>query len=417
MSFKLITLKTTDMKNILLAALIFTTIIVRGQSFDYFTKTLSSDFEDGKIKNKSFTFQVNNINTFKYNVIIDNKLVSYNMDMPDLIKTNLIEKDSVSDDTNEEENKSAGDNFNNLYNQFLALKTCEQFYSALEELVGSELSAKEIILYKKAYYKKFLKNDAPVDSEAIGKIIEYYYEIIYSIKFKTPTFKPDATSKQILSAVESMQAYSKKMESDNTPQKLAILYGSINEQAFTVRQFIKRPDADEIIISIVAKPKNDKDLAEITTDIPLIVTGGWKIDFSSGIFLTNLVDQEYVNKPNYVNDTITGYYLTKSPEEPIGYGIAGYMHAYLRNGKGLNGSLTLGVGIDQNTQVKILPGISLLLGQKQRFVINFGAAIGKCKELSIVQDEKHLYAEKEEPIYTEPYLVKGFIGISYNLSK
>ena len=399
--------------------MVLITIVVHSQTFDYSTKKLSVN-DDGVIENKNFTFTINNINTFKYDVLIDNTIVNYNTKVPDLFKAYLPHPDSIqSFDTATTANKEQGASFSDLYSNYIKLNTSELFYDALVSLVSSDLPTNIMIDYKKAYYKQFIGSESPNDDIAFATIVKYYSDIINSISFKTPAFNPKETSKKRLQSVDTILIYTKEIEFLKIPQKLASLYCAINAEKFTVRKFIKRPDADELIINIVATPNltYNKNNSEIKTDVPLSVKGGWKLDFSSGIFLSNLADYEYVNKPNYITDSITGYYLTKSNNNPLAYGIAAFLHSYYRFAKAINVSLTLGVGIDQNTQVKVMPGLSLILGTKERFIINGGAAIGKSKDLSIVQDANHLYKEKTEPVYTESYKVKVFLGISYNLSK
>ena len=92
------------------------------------------------------------------------------------------------------------------------------------------------------------------------------------------------------------------------------------------------------------------------------------------------------------------------------------MHAYFRGAKDLKLGLSLGVGIDQNTKVKFLPCISLLIGRRDRFIINGGAAIGKQNDLSAVQDINYLNKNAITPAYTESIVVGWHLGISYNLT-
>ncbi|MGD0591851.1 MAG: hypothetical protein ABSA44_13800 [Bacteroidota bacterium] len=407
------------MRNILLLLALFITISANGQTFDFYNKKLIGD-TSGVLRNDNFTFTLKNFNSFKYTVVVDNKPINNNLDMPDLFKTYLQKTapKNGSDTTRGMPNLTEElKTFENLYDSYVKLKTAEQFYYALVALVGSDLSPEEIINYKKEYYKQFMKNDTSDDKSDVARIINYYSDKIINISFYAPIYK--TTQKERKEAIDSILKDTKEIESSKIPQKLASLYCEINDQAFTVHSFIPKPNADDLTITVTAKPNSayNKSSDEIKIDIPFLVNGGWKIDFSTGIFLSNIVDKEYVNKPNYVNDSVVGYNLIQADNNSISYGIAGYMHAYWRTACNFNGGIVLGLGVDQNTQVKIMPGVSLMLGRKERFIINGGMVIGKSKELSNIQDENHLYKVKTDPLYSEPYKIGWFVGISYNLSK
>jgi len=391
---------------------------VNGQTFDFNNKKLL-DCSDGVIRNSSFTFTVSNINTFKYKVLLDSKPINNNMDIPDLIKKYMLKIDSAKVYDKGGNKRKDVKTYDDLESLYLKLKTAEQFYNGLVELLGSELSPEKILLYKKIYYQQFMGSD-PIDdiSDAIG-ITQYYRTLMDQININAQGIKFDTkeSSKQV--AIDSIYSYTRRIELSGLPQKLASTYIAINEQTFSVKSFIPRPNADDLILSITAKPNPvyNKNGEEIKIDIPFMVKGGCKIDFSTGIFFSNIVDKEFVNKPNYLNDSITGYNLIQADKNSLGYGIAGYIHAYWRTACNMNLSFTAGVGIDQNTQVKFMPGISLILGRNERLIINGGFAIGKQKVLSNVQDENHLYKEKVDPVYTETFKKGWFLGISYNLSK
>jgi len=408
------------MKNILLFSLLLITIVVNGQKFDFYNKKLT-DHENGVICNSNFTFTLINFNSFKYSVLVNNKPVNYNLDMLDLFKTYLQKLDNKSEfDTTRfpPERTMKINTYKDLYDSYIKLKTSEQFYYSLFDLVSSDLSTIDIIDYKKEYYKQFIDNIKQEDNSAVPVIIKYYSVIISNILLNGPMIKPADTIGH-KKAIDSILKDTKEIVSSEIPQKLASLYCAINDQTFTINSFIPKPNADDLIITIIAKPKSpfNKSTDEIKIDIPFLIKGGWKIDFSTGIFLSNIVNQEYVNKPSYEDDTVSGYYLVREDKHPFSYGIAGYMHAYWRNACNFNGAIALGLGIDQNTQVKIMPGLSIILGRKERFIFNGGLVIGKSKQLSSVQDESHLYKDKTDPIFFEQYKIGWFCGVSYNLAK
>lgn len=422
-------LNNRGMKTLLFVSLLLVSSLIYGQTFDFYAQRMltTENGEDYILNNSNFTFIVKNINTFKYDVFVNGKPINHNIEIPDFFSIitkqtndtdNLLKK---INDFNTLPDELKIDSFIKLVSIYNILKNSELFYNSLLKLVGSDSSPQDILKYKKDYYQYFLKKDTQPETDLLGstEIIKYYSDKISFINTQAPIIKSIyQTSSSIREAIDTIIANTKKIDSSKTYQKLALLYLEISDEKFTVNSFVPKPNADELVITITAKPKAlfSKDNKEIKIEIPFMIKGGVKIDFSTGIFISNIVDKEYVNKPKYENDSIIGYNLIQSTNT-LSYGLAGYMHVYWRVARNINGCLTLGVGIDQNTQVKIMPGIGLLLGRKERFIISGGTIIGKSKDLSPIQDKNILYKEKTEPIYSEPYKIGWYAGISYNLYK
>lgn len=124
--------------------------------------------------------------------------------------------------------------------------------------------------------------------------------------------------------------------------------------------------------------------------------GGFKIDFSTGIFLTGLKDANYVfidstvkyRRPDDTTNSIqtlvdtTGKIVIRenSGKSKIGFGVL--VHAYPRISSNYNISLTAGLAVNTETELNFMLGGSLLLGSNRRFVISGGLIWGKVKKLS-----------------------------------
>jgi hypothetical protein len=420
------------MKNILLPALFLTAAGLNGQTFDFYNQKIVDD-TNGFVKNQNLTIKVIDINLFKYNVVVNSKPVNNNMDMPEIFKQyiKISEINKNADTIGKSEpaivpKEMRVYNFDNLYERFIQLKSSEQFYSSLTALVGSNLSSEKIINYKKNYYQHFVDTTLKGDETDVPEILRHYSVLIARISYYGPLIKPGATEEQ-KPLIDTILKNTRKISASKVPEKLASLYGAINPQSFTFNSFLPRPNSDDVIVTINAKPNPDfnKGKDEIKIEVPFAVCGGWKIDFSTGIFISNIVNKDFVIKPIYLTDTaagpasdsIVGYKLTQADKRPLSYGIAGYMHAYWRNSCNINGGILFGLAVDQNTQVRIMSGLSLILGRKERFIINGGMAFGKCKELSTVQDMNHLYKAKVDPVYSDTYRFGWFLGLSYNVGK
>ncbi len=172
--------------------------------------------------------------------------------------------------------------------------------------------------------------------------------------------------------------------------------------------------------------------------------GGFKIDFSSGIFLTGLKDDNYVftdstvryrpfgdtsTSLNSLRDT-TGKIAIKenSGKQKIAFGIL--MHAYPRISSNYNVALTVGLAVNTQTEVNVLLGGSLLLGSTRRLVLTYGVMWGKVNRLSNTvktglnrSDASNIYSapifynttNNLVPMVSDTYH-SWFFGISYNFS-
>jgi hypothetical protein len=389
---------------------------LHSQTFDFYKKDFISG-DKNRVSNESFTFTLKNVNTFKYKIEINSTLINNNTNIPDFYKNNML-KDTLQLDTIF---KSGEKLFNKLMDKYSKLKTCEQFYIILNDLVLSDLMPDSIIKYKRRYYEKYiegLNNQYTDDNTATAEIFKYYSKLILEIQTIGKLMNSNTLIENQKALIESILSYVKKLEENNIIHKLANLYLMINEQTFTVSTFIPRPDADELIINISAVPiDNDNETKELKINIPFNVKGGFKVDFSTGIFATNLVDDDYLNQPQFKDDTLQGYKLIKSDEFPLGVGFSAFMHGYFRSGRNINIGPILGLGIDQYSKLKYMPGVSIMLGNKERFIFNGGLALGKVKRLSLNQSIDCLYIQKVEKIdYSELFKIGWFVGISYNLN-
>lgn len=405
------------MKYLLFLCLCFQSIGLLGQTFDFHNRKLES--KHGILKNQNFTFVIKNINTFKYKILINNETTSNNVETPNFIKTSIFNNPAVSEEKETltknfdflEDKDKAPKTGQELYILFSKLQLVEKFYASLEQLVKSDLPPQSIIRYKKIHYYEFMGAYPSNDTMAPTRIINFYNTQMNNVSKYALEISNSGTVDSILTKI-------KNIETSKIIYRLAALYNTINDETFTIRRFIAKPDADELKISIVAKNKDEnKKEDDIKIEIPFWIQGGIKIDFSTGIFFSSLVNREYINQPNYIQDSLVGYYLIPSDKHPLAYGLSAYIHTYIRSGRSVNMSLSLGLGIDQNTQFKVMPGLSLILGKKERFIISGGASIGKIKDIAFSTSSNQLFRQKIEPIYTESYKMGWYLGISYNLAQ
>ena len=124
-----------------------------------------------------------------------------------------------------------------------------------------------------------------------------------------------------------------------------------------------------------------------------MITGGWKIDFSTGFVFNKLIDNKYAIKydtvditpDNNINDPVAAGKIIRQDEGKYVVDVGIMSHIYPRTGTRVNGGLSTGIVIRNGSNVKYLLGGSLILGYEQRFIISGGWVGGT----SLVLDETY----------------------------
>jgi hypothetical protein len=164
--------------------------------------------------------------------------------------------------------------------------------------------------------------------------------------------------------------------------------------------------------------------------------GGFKMDFSAGIFGTSLINKNYTTKVVQCYDTV--YYKhnfiqtdsivridTSNKNQIIlddlgkfTVGIGLLAHFYFRTSTWFNVALNTGFMIDNNISTNYLFGISFLLGHNARFNINAGGVVGKVRRLASGLEVGQFYDSGPSQVQTVPtkdvWKCGWYIGITYN---
>ncbi|MBS0027671.1 hypothetical protein ACTJJ0_03315 [Chitinophaga sp. 22321] len=188
-----------------------------------------------------------------------------------------------------------------------------------------------------------------------------------------------------------LSAYLIEMDTDdplNTlMKKIRDAYNNVNgleSQSFTA---FKLKNMDYLELTFKDDAGNTKKEEEIR------LSGGLKIDFSTGIALTGLKDFTYILKDtvvSYRTDTATGTLPRDTTgkiirrendgKSSVNFGI--YMHVYPRLSSNYNVSLTVGISTNTNLDINFVTGGSLLFGSRRRLVLTGGVIWGKVERLS-----------------------------------
>ncbi|MBL7129065.1 MAG: hypothetical protein ISS16_08785 [Ignavibacteria bacterium] len=402
----------------LIVLLIFCCFTVQAQ------QTIEYDFLNNKLVNKDLNaengelvvFKVIDVNPFLYEVSIKQEGYDYNTTVPVLFKTyfNITEDEkSVLRSVLEDVKGETGKKESGAYTSFMkSVNVYENYVSAYEELLAlvhiDGLSIKEIVESKEEITGKedagFLK-DIKNNIEVIDSIhrnysdedIDYIYETLEAAGFK------------------------------NLPLDMKKLLTKINPGSFSFSASPVTAEKDVIIYEITITPIENEDVEkygsgskEVSFKVPVEVLGGFKIDFSTGLFVSNLIDHKYAITGDSIfsaNDTLRGYRILRNEEGKIKIGLSAMMHLYYRFSSIINVGLNIGVGIIPDQSVSYLGGGSLIFGNKNRFIISGGVMLGSVERLSSLIKEKNLYPDipLQNNLTVKELDLGWYLGISYNL--
>lgn len=204
----------------------------------------------------------------------------------------------------------------------------------------------------------------------------------------------------------------------------------------------KLKDRDNLII----KFKDDQN--RIVKEEEIHISNGFKIDFSSGVFLTGLKDDNYVFKDTTVkyrtfessSDTVgtltdtNGNYILKEKTSPAKLNFGVMMHGYPRLSSNYNLGLTVGISTNTNLDLNLLAGGSVMLGSERRIVLSGGWVWGKATRISntvhpgfrregVAADELEnkpvFYSADDNVVPSAPsdWYRSWFFGVSFNLTR
>ncbi len=157
-------------------------------------------------------------------------------------------------------------------------------------------------------------------------------------------------------------------------------------------------------------------------------TGKFSLNFSSGLFVTNLRNDEFTTKSDssygqIITSTDTtlgytkGYKIIQKDIGDYGFGANILLNVYYKCSSKFNFGFCFGTGIllNETDNLKYLIGGSLIFGSEKRLVLNGGYSFGSKKTLSPKLNEEALYLTNPA-IETDTKTSSGyFFGLSYNL--
>ena len=378
--------------------------------------------------------QVEGVNPFLYDVAVEGKSHSFNNNAPDGLIAALVpglkqpadnaEKaaevaatpmlESLSHHGGNEHGtngeKKTPDHITHANAAFTRLKDDQAAYAALQAISKNpNLTAEEVDQAKTNWRAVFFDEDP---AKTIGTITQERVQCWESCRTEAEMALTDIEQ---IKALAEMQAALNRAEYQLLPSRIEQLYQQLHLKAFTYFSAPIAPEynADELVLQIKVSPKSSAEniVGNSTTVFPctLRVKGGWRLDFSAGVGIGVMPNQEFA-----LVDVDTAMQVVEEQSTYMSVGAMALAHFRYRAAGPITGGISTGVMYDDSQRLRYLLGASTLLGHRQRIVLSVGLAFGKVQLLSKTQSDKATLPTGSELLYVDRFRVGGFFGLSYN---
>jgi hypothetical protein len=285
----------------------------------------------------------------------------------------------------------------------------------VNDFLGTKISDREIQAQVLEKYLKHIIQSAVDAGEALDTLVLLYINSTYKDSLKTVVTK----------AKESV-AEMKKFKDENKIQDLINNYNMINYSNFTFTSEPVQIKADEVKFDIKINsnkqlPCNIPSKTNISETYKTI--GGWKLDFSSGIFF-NGGNEDFIGRElQYIpldNSTVT--IQTKDGGKRLLLSLGALMHIYYRREGSVNWAVSPGLSTTTAFDGIIFHlGGSAIFGWQNRIVLTAGISLREAKVLDRNYHFDQHYATTDLP--ENPPTIKVFpksgyfVSLTYNWSK
>lgn len=200
------------------------------------------------------------------------------------------------------------------------------------------------------------------------------------------------------------------------------------ENAFTTFSSVIQPLEDYLEINVKINQTNDLGTSIIKQSPKEFtyreyVRGGLRWDFSAGsVFDFGIKNQEYEVKENLATTTNgkSTYNIIENNRTLYTPTIAGLMHTSFRSSSMFALGFSLGLSIDLTSfnLNSFFPGVSLLVGKKEKTIFTVGPALKKVRQIKAIYDTTTSYNSpiSVSDITSDQYRMGWFVGVSYNLT-
>jgi hypothetical protein len=355
-------------------------------SYDFITKKLTLPIE--KINDKEdIHISIKNFNPFLYTYSIKTKTVTYNSEVPKLLKN------------------EAGN-----------LMSLDELLAILEKLKKVDRST--------------ANSDATTDE---GQVLKTLYKIDTSLlKFYNPNYRfnkkdviPEKLLKELLDNIS-------KLVSETSKEEFTLYYSKyvsylrfnafFDEKLFNKKIEVYSPDADILDITFSFSPitTNESILSgllskdSIIVSLPILRKKGY-LTYSTGLFISRLGNPSYVIQNKKIIEE-------EGSTNAFGFNALAHYLWDLQKNTAIGFHLGLGTPfLKNNLSIAGITGLTIAFGKKNRFLINTGPTFGMIKAISSAnyKDEKQVtLIDDLKDVKTYQKLKTNWsFSITYNLNK
>ncbi len=156
-------------------------------------------------------------------------------------------------------------------------------------------------------------------------------------------------------------------------------------------------------------------------DYKVWIKGGWKIDFSAGIFLSSLRDRTFVTikQESTENEGDNLYKIIKEDQGKYEFGIGSTVNFNFRNASFTSFGGSVGGYVTSDQKFRLIAGPTLILGKMERVIFSFGVVMGEISVLSSkvnLNDTFDLGSDGTVPT-VQKFDFGHYFSFTYNLGK
>lgn len=410
-------------------------------SYDMTRNSLTTSYSAGStVKEGDFvSFELVNVNPFLYDVTINEKSISYGTELPPpvripfrrvelvdtVLRTTVLHVDNagrinVAAVSRFRDKYSAFRRQYNVFHGFVAFD--DYLYTAIRQPFLEEKGFKEDLQNRLTSAaggsRLYDRTDFITKGEDLhNNLTRAYNELLSEYRILDTVSRGEV--RDILG--DATQAYTDISGRDTWQVKVnnaADLYTIIQNTPFTFSSFKTQASSKGVAFTINGMRKEASgavipyNIRPFNLDYYIRVNGGWEIDFSAGMFVSNLVNESFLTRDE-AGETL----ILKKKGDIVSYGPGALMHFYYQP-FGIGGAV--GAFTNNFANVQYIAGGSLLLGDDKRFCISGGVTFGKVTRLADGLEVGTPLAAQNDAVDIVPTVDRldlgWFGGISYNFT-
>ncbi|MBE5318743.1 hypothetical protein IM793_06235 [Pedobacter sp. MR2016-19] len=268
---------------------------------------------------------------------------------------------------------------------------------------------------------KNLQND--LDSKNIDE--RYFFSVLEDLKHKLVGCFPGLSEGKSSALAAYFLSKNFDAQTKALGETAVSVLSSIERTIGKREPSVQLKNADEVAIDVSYFGKGST-TADVIRQWTYPLLWGWKVDFSSGLILSSLVNEKYlITEASSVTDPATNTsvdmkMVLKEKQSDVRPGLGVLAHFYPRMSKWFSLGLTSGFLLNENLAVQFPVGLSAMLGRESRLVLSGGVIGGEVKRLSAKYNEgvavkaTSLANISEENLLSTRTKAGWFLSVTYN---